>query len=462
MSMNVIPKASPMTIHEGRSYATPSLRVCLVFMILASFVSVRADTIEIPLEYVRHVDERGAFEPKGYDIVSMKFDPPRGDWVLPELVGPNPLYGTARIGGQKRLFILSRQNEEDVFYNRLHFDANGNGDLTDNPVIEGKLEQRRDRDSVSVSFPPVDMHVTHRDQQIPYSFLASMQMWRFSQLQTMSKREQERMLRLMVRPHCHYEGAFTLDDKTYRFALSDANVNGLFDDILSAQRSTITVDGVERLLPQRPDTFFLSEGDRISRHDWLHLGRYLVLDNRVFEVNLDAAREILTLTEITDGLASLPLAAQAEQLTLMARDSGVGVMARQPGAVMPVPEDAYRMVACRIIRADEWGDQWVIRGEGNDDASFIAATPDAETALVFGDPLVGSVVGMQARHGTTYRLSFRLRGAGDERITEVTRISGTATEIPISTRRRNHPEEPTYQIVRLDGTVVASGQLDYG
>lgn len=463
MRMNMSPRGNPRRIHSNWSTCTRlGLYACLAFHILASVVSVRATTIEIPLEYVQHVDRRGVFQPQGFSTVSMRFEPPRGDWILPELIGPNPLYGTAQIGGQERLFILSRQNKEDVFYNRLHFDANGNRDLTDDPVIEADLEHREDEDWFAVSIPPIKMRIAHGDKHTPYSFSASMRVWRASQLSSMSRREQERMLRLILRAHCHYEGALELDDTSYRLALSDANVNGLFDDILSMQRSVMTVDGIERRLPQRPDGFFLSEGDRISRHDGQHLGRYLVLDNRVFKVRLDAARETLTLTEITDGLTSLPLAAETEQLTLMARDAGVGVMARRPGAVMPIPKDAYRLVAARITREDEWGDRWAFRGEGGDDASFVVATPDAETPLVFGEPLVGSVVGVQARQASTYRLSFRLRGAGGERITEVSRISGRATEIPMSARRRNYPEEPTYQIVRPNGTVVAHGQLDYG
>ncbi len=39
-----------------------------------------------------------------------------------------------KMAGGERLMILDRKEKGDKFYTLLHFDSNGNGDLTDDPV----------------------------------------------------------------------------------------------------------------------------------------------------------------------------------------------------------------------------------------------------------------------------------------------------------------------------------------
>ena len=421
--------------------------------------------IEIPLTYVRHEEERrdGGFQPAGYGGVAMKFKPPEGEWKLPELIGPRPLYGLALLGNEFRLFVLSRQKQEDVFYNRMYFDANGNKDLTDDPFVDGAINHRQEHDFCVVSFPPVDMTIPQDGSDTPFSFAATMSVSRFSQFEKRQDEEAGQRLWIMLRSYCHYEGAFELNGQKYRVALNDASADGRFDKAMTYRKAPQGDGEAEGLFgAERTDLFYLSRGDRLSIHEWHQLGNHLVLDGTVFHVKVDIPGRVITLTEKTDGLAALKLGEETEQLTLLDREEGNCVMAHRAGDRVMLPQGSYRLLAYRVLKEDKWGDRWIMRGEGDGRSQFVEAKGGQENTLPLGQPLRVVVTAYTYRGGASYRLNFELKGDGGESIGEVVHISGSLTEIPLSTSRRNYPKEATYQVVRMDGEVVARGTFEYG
>lgn len=436
------------------------IRLFHIFSVVLAASSTLA--IEVPLTYVRHEEAKDrSFQPSGYAGLAMKRDLPEGDWRLPDLNGASPLYTLVPVAGGLRLLVLSRQRADDIFYNRIHFDSNANGDLTDDPVVDGKVDVNRQHDYCSATFPPIDTLVKQGDRETPFSFTPSITMSRFSSLGNMKSEEWQHRFWLMLRANCHYECRFTFDGHAYRAALSDANCDGRFDRKLTYRKPAAESPG-HMMMDERSDLFFLSTGNDLSPHEWHHLGDLLALDGKLLEVGVDIAGGIMTLDEVTEGLAPLKLSARAEQLTILDRDAGHCVMARQPVDEIQVPVGSYRIVAHRMLRKDEWGDRWIVRGAGDAKSSFVPVKPGTEAVLMFGEPLTGTVTGSQRRGSTVHRLSFKLTGAGGESISEVAHISGSRTETPLSSSRRNYPKEPSYQIAKPDGEIVARGTFEYG
>ena len=434
-------------------------------LVMVGWMLRAALAIEIPLTYIRYGGEHqgGDFQPAGYGGVAMKFKPPDGEWKLPELIGSKPVYGLAMLGNQFRLFVLSRQKEGDLFYNRMYFDANGNKDLTDDPFVDGEINHRREHDHCFVSFPAVDMTIPQDGRDTPYSFVATMSVSRFSQFEKGRGAELEQRLWVMLRSNGHYEGAFELNGRKYRVALSDASADGRFDKAMTYRKSPQGDGEAEGPFgAERTDMFYLSRGDRLSIHEWHQLGNHLVMDGIVFHVKVDIPGRVITLTEKTDGLAALKLGEDTEQLTLLDREQGNCVMAHRAGERVMLPQGSYRLLAYRVLKEDQWGDRWIMRGEGDGRSQFVEVKEGRENLLPLGQPLRVVVTAYQYRGGASYRLNFELKGDGGENIGDVAHISGTRTEIPLSSSRRNYPKEATYQVVRMDGEVVARGTFEYG
>ena len=116
-------------------------------------------------------------------------------------------------------------------YNRLHFDLNHNGDLTDDKVIETKpwpsyVVERSKDGSVSViqapfEVPQVDLQIDVGGTKMDYAFslLGYSNTWRDGCDAWIS-----------LSSAAYREGEITLEGKKHRVALIDFNSNGRFDD----------------------------------------------------------------------------------------------------------------------------------------------------------------------------------------------------------------------------------------
>ena len=71
----------------------------------------------------------------------------------PKYVVPIPFRGVAKLGGRSFCFALDAVAPKAAGYDRLYFDANGNGDLTDDPKVWPRTWKNRGPISRNRSFP---------------------------------------------------------------------------------------------------------------------------------------------------------------------------------------------------------------------------------------------------------------------------------------------------------------------
>jgi len=440
----------------------------LVMILVGVALAVPAAGLEAPLVYERYPEERDEFRPYGGTGFQANFKAPDGEWKLPELLSAKPIYQLIDLGDRKHLIVLDQQRAKDAFYNRLYFDANANRDLTDDPVVETTASDNGSY--YHVSFPPIDATVVVDGKLLPYSFMPMAYgsfegsvVSRLTRLFTGGQREW-RYLQVSLNVHCLYASAFEFDGQSYRLWLGDANANGRFDDRLDIPDES---RGSSRIYAQGDHLYLKADAD-VDYNDRQTLGDLLWLNGTLFETGIDIAEGTLTLTPRTEGLAQLELENPPDQLSLYTNDEKHCIMLFRPTPTVAVPPGDYRLLSYKVVRNDDQSDRWRLCATGTTDGPVITVEKAGTAVLKLGEPYqaLARVADWDMERVQTgqrdVRLNFTIEGAAKEQVTELSRVAGEKSTLPMSTRDARRPKEPTYKILLPDGEVVAQGSFEYG
>ncbi|MCE5248588.1 hypothetical protein LLG96_00060 [bacterium] len=441
----------------------------MLFIAGSGMMTISASGLEIPIKYERY-PERTNF-PNGYQDLNGSLQPPPGTWKLPAFKSKKPVYVLIKLGDRERLAVIDMQNADDLFYNRYFFDANGNGNLTDDPPIDGKIVPDSNKSYCQVQFSPVDITVEVDGKSLPYSFRPVISGNGLNGFKKFGIEENtlNQYLNAYLRLNCSYRGEFSVGEKKYIFMLGDSNVNGRFDDRLFIP-DNMRMYG-RRIIVTAGDHIFLSDGESMESSDVQTCGDYLLVNGKLFEMNISTAKGTVTLTEITKGLAPLKLTMSTKRLSLYTEDKKHCLIMYEPGNTIMIPKGKYRLLTYEVFRKDEQGDLWRICAGATAESPWITVDGASEAILTLGEPYTPTVAipkmsipNAQIKTGRSSRLSlsFNIEGTGGEFLSELSRISGNKSAIPVSSRLKNRPKEPTYRIVRADGEVVAQGNFEYG
>ncbi len=422
--------------------------------------------IVVPLEYGSFVEGMHAEElPElsGYTFLECSFEPPAGDWVLPELSTERPLYGRLTLGDAEILCILDMEKEKAPFYDRLFCDVNANRDLTDDEVILSSDS----RASFFFATDPVDLEVPVGDERFPYclTFFA------YGSIDTSSGPDLELealdSIRIMARSRCAYSGRFEMAGETYRVVLGDGELDGYFHDVAElGDESELEPD---QALHPIGDTFWIGGEDGGERRDGCSLGDLLLIAGRLWNVRVDFPERKLILSPYVRRVTRLRLPAKLERLHLSVAAGNGQLVAYRPGEIMVIPTGEFRPIWYQIYDEDEQGDGWYVEGTATPETNAIQAVGGVITDVRLGPPFEPRA-GISPRAYEAFaeekeledvRISFFISGSGNERVTEILHLDGSATEIELEEDRRR-PKEPTFTIVDRDGQRVAGGAFRYG
>ncbi|MBN2216196.1 MAG: hypothetical protein JW719_02340 [Pirellulales bacterium] len=307
-----------------------------------------------------------------------------------------PLRGMFTLGDKKYGFVLDAPDAKSQTYGLLHFDLNGNGDLTDDAVMES-TQARQDREAREAaekekkekaetdaddeksakeadgekakkkaqakkraaklraarsaygqfSFPPIEMKIEIDGKPVDYRFFIS----GYSYL-----RSNYGNVNVTLAPGLYYEGQIELNGRGQRVVLVDYNGNGRFDDHTGIQEVRYSEKGPARFHPQRGDVLFL-DPKPVNNHSavWDVMGldfrhnveKLLCLGGKFYHLKVAPAGNELTIepAEVAVGYVKNPNAGYSAilhgELGLL-RVSGT---ADQPVAV---PEGEWKMVSYKI------------------------------------------------------------------------------------------------------------------
>lgn len=441
----------------------------LLFSIMV-YIVPPALALEVPLTYVQYTDDWEGFRAYGGAPVEVSGKAPAGEWKLPELKGKLPLYALLQLGARQHLLILDRANENDSFYTRLFLDANANRDLTDDtPVVTGNPGEVYGNQGGAM-FGPLDMKVVYKDQPESAACPARMSFhvntWSYNELMALSPDSGEfrNLVHVYLSVECAYQGTLTSESGAkYSIALGDSNGNGTFGDMIPT--------GNEPANRQvSPDVFFITSGELREYGDSLMMGRQLLLEGKLYDVNVDIPQKRLTLTPTSKSLVPLALPAETEHLLLRAVEpaDAQSIMMFRPGKQAQIPEGKYCAYGYQLIKKDSKGDTWRLRAMpmGNPGAASITA---GGGSIEFGEPYTpvisvdpNSLAAMKRGETTGVQLVFQLEGQAKERVADLRHTAGTKTDIALSQKSPDRPQEPAYRVVTDDGEVVAQGSFEWG
>ena len=429
----------------------------------------------------------------------------------PEYVSEHPFRAVARLGSRQYAFVLDAkpaQSEEEaekpeselekpetktpepIRYERLYFDFNHNGDLTDDEVLETEPSQARVYTSpgyVGFSFPRVDLTLDVDGTEVEYAF-------NLSGYSRTSADYAYATARLQAAAYRH--GEITLDGKTKRVALIDFNSNGRFDDEFTIRDDVSLPEGeiyptygdIMLVDPDPEQQGYRSPYDVTTADDLHQVAKLINIDGRYYDMEISPAGDKLTLTASSVPVGYVTNANDGFRAVLYG-DQGFVKITGGKSEPVPLPEGEWKLLSYTIDRTGyeeeeaEAGEEEESE-EAKQEQSLLKALADSlmggsisgarpstprytlvsaratrdyeavrvgrgETvAMPFGPPYK-PVVKVYSRGGDQADLALSLVGSGGERCSNMMVDGG-------------RPEEPAFTIKTPDGEEVVQGKFQYG
>ena len=240
-------------------------------------------------------------------------------------MGSEPLYALVDLAGTKRLLLLDQAGEKATFYDRLYFDTDGDGDLTDAPPLKGLPGPDRPGAKMA-NFPPLELTLDGDGPGRPYCFTVRAYQRTLPLLSRIVRRRAtgsanpagkpaaaaaKPQTSVYLAPHCYLAGRFDWAGKTYRVMVGDTNGDGIFGNAPQE-------NGPTRM---RPDACFLTANKTFSYQDMVGLDGPLCLGGKMINLKVHPEKGSLTLAPLAGptGTLRLPMATEKLQLSCEGR-----------------------------------------------------------------------------------------------------------------------------------------------
>jgi hypothetical protein len=371
-----------------------------------------------------------------------------------------------------------QEKPKSVPYNRLYFDLNHNGDLTDDGVIEAVQPVRVDFAPNDVrpvihlraTLPRLDVPIEVDGVKLDYALLPRFySCWR----------EEYTSTNLYFEAAAYREGEIMLDRKPRHVAVVDFNNNGRFDDkfeIRETAQGRIYGDFGDVLLVNpdpkpRYSYFFIGFTTPDGRYP---MSRLIHIDGHFYNVEVPPVGDKLTVT---------PSPAPVGHVTgpykgwcaLVYNDQGcLKISAEEKSKRIPLPEGDWKLLSYTIDRT-----QYQRVKEEEQSASWLGLLSDAlarsrpapRLTLISAGATVDSKP-VKVRRGQTVMLPFGppykpvvkvASGTGRETIQLEMSLVGSGGEVCRNVRiDRMSPKDPEFTISTPEGEEVASGKFKWG
>ncbi|MGO9110250.1 MAG: hypothetical protein ACLP9L_13580 [Thermoguttaceae bacterium] len=386
-------------------------------------------------------------------------------------------------------------------YNRLYFDFNHNGDLTDDKVVEITADSKQ-LSSVLLSaamsyerfkFPRIDVTINVEGTKLDYSLYLEGYAYASSNSCNVMVSANSAVCR---------EGDITLEGKRHHVVLLDDNSNGRFDDenkisgnIHLASGQLYAEPGDMLLIdPKAGESASDSPYDATTSDYRYPVAKMIAIDGRLYDLEISPAGDKLTLTPSTVPLGSVTNRNDAFRALIYAEGKGFLKISGTKDEAIPVPEGEWKLFSYTITRAAhavepaktaaektaksadkaaeaKHGSLWGVLGQvaetitgGSTRPTFVSATATekyqavtvrkGETVeLPFGPPYKPTVTAMSygVVNGQAEQLflEMSLVGVGGEGCTNML-VKGS------------RPGRPDFTVTDPDGKVVQRGSFEYG
>jgi hypothetical protein len=407
---------------------------------------------------------------------------------LAEYVSEEPFRGVAKLGTGQFGFVLDAKNEDSRGYDRLYFDLNGNGDLTDDKPIDAlaRDSSRGYPDNYAHhEYPRVDLKVPIEGQSLDYSFRLTVYKYTSSDYSFASA---------SLSAAAYREGEITLEGKKRRVALLDYNGNGRFDDVTHIPGNISYSGG--GIYSEMGDVLLIdaeadATQDRSGEKGRQYVSKLATLDGKFYDLEISPAGDQLTLnlSPLKIGYVTNP---NGPYGAMIYGDHGFLAIQGEPGKPVAVPEGDWRLLSYDIsitgwkpppakdeeeqaepqglldalskalTQSDEPDERpgeprygprgtCTVSAHGTDKCERVAVRGGQTATLPFGPPYKPVLTSHTTRWrgNTPVSISLSLIGSG----------GGAVSHLVVDGYR---PPQPKLTITDPEGEVVETGTFEYG
>jgi hypothetical protein len=267
----------------------------------------------------------------------------------------HPFRSVAKLGSRQYCFVLDKKEDKSKGYDRLYFDLNGNGDLTDDePIDAPTVEQPR----VVISgggeyayhqFPRVDLKIDVDGKELAYSFFLRVNSQTSPNFSYASA---------SLSAASYRKGEITVDGNPLKLVVLDYNGNGRFDDVMSVSDNIRGAQG--EIYPLYGD-MLLIDPQKTSRTgtDWYsstnerrqYISKLNAFEGKFYQIKVSPTGDELTWTPSTTPLGNISSPHAPCSVELIG-DQGYLALKLEKDQPTPVPEGKWRLLSYNITIKD--------------------------------------------------------------------------------------------------------------
>ena len=266
----------------------------------------------------------------------------------PKYASAHPFRGVIQLGSNRYALAFDAKDAKSTAYCRLYFDSNHNGDLTDDKVVEGKLQ------SVAASFsncqfPRVDLTIDVSGVKVEYSLSISL----YTQMAGDFK-----YASASITPAVYREGQITLEGKQRKVILLDLNGNGRFDDEFAMQENAIGPNG--QIFPKVGDAMILDpQPDKVNTFtqytDYAgslptklnYIAKATTIDGRFYSLKVSPAGDKLTIVPLSAPMGLVASPHEGFKASFYS-EAGLATIHCDKSKQATLPEGKWRLLAYTI------------------------------------------------------------------------------------------------------------------
>lgn len=349
-----------------------------------------------------------------------------------------PFRGVARLGTAEYPFALDAAKQSA--YNRLYFDLNGNGDLTDDKPVSATEAEGSSAFSRS-QFPRVDLKIEVDGASADYAFLLS----------AMRRQGgQEAYTSVSLYGAAVREGEITQGKKHTRVLLVDRNSNGRFDDTFSISSSGGRIGAVPGdLLLVNPNPNDRLSADASMGSDRHYVSKTVCLGGHFYRMEIPPTSDSLKLTPTKLELGYVANSSPAYRVVLYNDDYGVLTLGGMKDQKISLPAGTWKVANYTIdAAAFTGGSRTAVTASFAEDAAPVTVGKGETAKMPFGAPFKATVSASRSRGKGVY-LSLSIVGVAGERCSSFY-VNGS------------RPPAPRFVIKDKYNKIVRQGAFEYG
>ena len=392
-----------------------------------------------------------------------------------------PFKGMVKLGGENYGFVLDTSDLKSKGFEKLYFDRNHNGDLTDDGVISADplpANMESNLNNVNREFPRMDLTLKADGKEYEYAFFMRVYTY-WNPGPSGSDNDSNMQGTVMFQSAAYREGDLEIGGKKHHVVLLDYNSDGRFDSQYSINEPVSKM--ADRIMTNYGDMLILDPDlsnkdfrgyEAIQRKEKQPVSRLVGVDGQFYELKITPSGDSMTLTPSTVALGSVANP-NPNYSAVVYGDKGFVRINGDKNKAVSLPEGMWTLLEYKIDASDpsaKTSTSGPSQGRKPTTLVVATATKDCKPVKVtqgktaefpFGQPYKpvvtcypmmtgpGIIGGGGNEANQSAQLNMRLIGVAGE----------TCTSLEVNGDR---PDAPTFVISTAGNEIVERGKFEYG